>query len=120
MLNIHKYFNNSARVDKLPNSVAVASEASFHAGTPEMESFLQVLQRSGALRRLHSDRIGMIGVWRCDLLLLDPRIRGEWYDLVGHVCRPQHCSSCRWDIDEEYVFHKQVIGRGSSSITRRG
>jgi len=49
--------------------------ASFQVGTPEMESFLQVLQRSGALR---------------------------------------------WDIDEEYVFHRQVIGRGSSSISRRG
>lgn len=49
--------------------------ASFQVGTPEMESFLSVLQRSGALR---------------------------------------------WDIDEEYVFHRQVIGRGSSSISRRG
>ena len=26
----------------------------------------------------------------------------------------------RWDIDEQYVFHRQVIGRGSLSLTRRG
>ena len=30
--------------------LGVFSEASFQVGTPEMESFLSVLQRSGALR----------------------------------------------------------------------
>mmetsp|Transcript_6335 Transcript_6335/g.14599 ORF Transcript_6335/g.14599 Transcript_6335/m.14599 type:complete len:571 (+) Transcript_6335:24-1736(+) len=49
--------------------------ASFLPGTPEMASFLQVMQNSGVLR---------------------------------------------WDIEDEYVFHKQVIGRGRSSVTRRG